>query len=234
MRSKICSDLSDPGVWPLQRPCFPLHADRRHPRQSCTEDYLYTSFNANVNNGDRQISHNLVLTLKAMLFFAPHIVFRTTATAFVGAFLRIYSLIPLTVYIMINFVIAYCHHIKHNRVPNAIALNGVPNGAVDDIFVSVALSLFTPVVPDPFTKFDRSLLKSTMLASTLTLLPCIIFIRLLPLLSPETIACTFGLSHLNQSSDIPPYSPCYNLTTTNSTCVPPPPSSYQKLQSRHP
>ena len=213
MRSKICSDLSDPGVWPLQRPCFPLHADRRHPRQSCTEDYLYTSFNANVNNGDRQISHNLVLTLKAMLFFAPHIVFRTTATAFVGAFLRIYSLIPLTVYIMINFVIAYCHHIKHNRVPNAIALNGVPNGAVDDIFVSVALSLFTPVVPDPFTKFDRSLLKSTMLASTLTLLPCIIFIRLLPLLSPETIGCTFGLSHLNHFSD----SPCYNLTTTNST-----------------
>ena len=60
------------------------------------EYYIYTNFNAMDENKDRQIPTNLILTLKALLFFAPHVVFRTTAMAFVAAFLKLYSLIPFT------------------------------------------------------------------------------------------------------------------------------------------
>ena len=50
-----------------------------------------------------------------------------------------------------------------------------------------------------------------MLCSTLILLPCLLFIRLLPLLPLETIFCTLGLSHINPGSEIS----YLDLTTTN-------------------
>merc|ERR1719474_396034 len=57
-------------------------------------------------------------------------------------------------------------------------------------------------------------MKSTQLLSTAILLPCLIFIRLVHLLSPETISCTLGLHHLSYSSPVPSCSPCFNVTTT--------------------
>ena len=70
--------------------------------KTCMEFHIYTSFN--LKNGDRQIPLNMLLMFKAMLFFAPHVVFRTIATAFVVAFLKLYSLVPLMVYTLINSV----------------------------------------------------------------------------------------------------------------------------------
>ena len=169
------------------------------------EGFLFTDFNSAYDNKDRQIPPTIIVTLKALLFFVPHVVFRTTAAAFVAAFLKFYSLVPLTVYFVINSVITCFLHNKHDE---------------DDVagtFISFALSLFTPFVTRSHEKFSRSQLKWTMLSSTLTLLPCLIFIRLLPLLSPERTSCTLALSHLNHSSPIPNCSPCFNLTATNST-----------------
>ena len=70
----------------------------------------------------------------------------------------------------------------------------------------------------PYRKFGRRQLKTTMLISTLLLLPCILLIRLLPLLPTSTIHCTLGLSFINlKSDDIPSCSPCFNPATDNIT-----------------
>merc|ERR550534_260399 len=55
-----------------------------------------------------------------------------------------------------------------------------------------------------------------MLTSTLMILPCLVLIRLLPLLDPETVVCTWGLNHLSLSSQPPSCSPCFNSTNANS------------------
>ena len=84
--------------------------------------------------------------------------------------------------------------------------------------MSFALTLFTPSVRAASysdNKFDRSLLKATMLTSSLILLPCLIFIRLLPSFDPETVLCTLGLSHLDLGSPIPACSLCFNTTTVS-------------------
>ena len=65
------------------------------------------------------------------------------AAAFVAAFLKFYSLVPLTVYFVINSVITCFLHSKH----------GDDNLAAT--FVSFALSLFTPSTYAPETKFGR-------------------------------------------------------------------------------
>ena len=111
--------------------------------KTTAEGHLYTGFNSMVTNEDRQIPPTIIVTLKALLFFVPHAVFRTTATAFVTAFLKLYSLVPLTVYIIINSVITCFLHSKHG------------DGNVAATFVSFALSLFTPSTYAPETKFGR-------------------------------------------------------------------------------
>lgn len=149
----------------------------------------------------------ITTTIKALLFFAPHVVWRTTATAFVLAFLKFYSLIPLAVHIFVCIGITTFLHQRQ----------------ADSSFVSFALSLFTPSVADASNKFNRSLLKATMLTSTLILLPSLIFIRLLPFLPPDTVLCTLGLSHLDlgSNSTVPSCSPCFNTTavSTGTPCV---------------
>jgi len=148
---------------------------------------------------------DLATTIKALLFFAPHVVWRTTATAFVLAFLKFYSLIPLAVHI---FVCSGITIFLHQR-------------QADSSFFAFALSLFTPSVADAANKFNQSLLKATMLTSSLILLPSLIFIRLLPSLPPDTVLCTLGLSHLDLGSTVPSCSPCFNTTavSTGTPCV---------------
>ena len=95
-----------------------------------------------------------------------------------------------------------------------------PNGAgPNDSFADYALSLLTPASGKSKTKHGRSQLKATMLSSTATLLPCLIFIKILPLLSTEVVSCSLGLHHLDHSDNIPSCSPCFNLITTNTTVV---------------
>jgi len=147
-------------------------------------------------------------TMKGLLFYVPHVFWRTTATAFVVAFLKFYSLIPLAVHVLI------CSGIT--------TFLGKSHGEdLENSFFSFALSLFTPCVEVATDKFGQSLLKSTMLTSSLILLPSLIFIRLLPSLPPDTVLCTLGLSHLDLGSTIPSCSPCFNATavSTGSPCV---------------
>ena len=136
-------------------------------------------------------------TLKALLFFGPHVFWRTTAMSFVVAFLKFYSLIPLAIHVLVYFGITCFLHKRYE-------------GDLANRFFTFTLSLFTPVADGG--KFDYSLLKATMLTSSLILLPSLIIIRLLPTLSPEIVLCTFGLSHINLGSPIPECSPCFNVT----------------------
>ena len=53
--------------------------------KTTAEGHLYTSFNSAGANKDSQIPPNIIVTLKALLFFAPHVMFRTTASAIVAA-----------------------------------------------------------------------------------------------------------------------------------------------------
>ena len=173
---------------------------------ACTEWRLYTNFYSYDPSKDNPLPSKKLHNLKALLFFAPHVLFRTTSTAIVAAFLKIYSLIPLTVFAIISVVTTCLLHKSRKKRD----LDSFP------------LSLFASSVSAPESKFGWSLLKATMLASTLTLLPCLILVRLLQLLPPETISCTLGLSHLNHSSSIPSCSSCFNLTMDKSTGAPSP------------
>ena len=148
---------------------------------------------------------NLATTMKALLFFAPHTLWRTTATAFVVAFLKFYSLIPLAVHLLVCSGITTTLHKRHSIIEK-----------LENSFGSFALSLFTPSVGDAKHNscIGQSLLKATMLTSSLILLPCLILIRLLPSLPPDTVLCTLGLSHLDLGSPIPPCSTCFNATST--------------------
>ena len=163
--------------------------------KTCCENHLKTL------DEDKK-DPNFTTTMKALLFFAPHVLWRTTATAFVAAFLKFYSLVPLAVHLLVCSGITCFLHKSHDN-------------DLDDSFYSFTLSLFTPSVKGPKFKFDQSLLKATMLTSSLILLPCLIFIRLLPSLSPETVLCTLGLSHLDLGSEIPACSPCFNTTAVS-------------------
>ena len=141
-------------------------------------------------------------TLKALLFFAPHVIWRTTARAFIVAFLKFYSLIPLTLHILVCVGITCCLHRSYNE-------------PMEDTFFAFALSLFTPSVWMNVTKFNQSLLKATMLTSSVILLPCVILIRLLPLFPKEFVLCTLGLSHINLDLPIPECSPCFKFNSTD-------------------
>ena len=142
-------------------------------------------------------------TMKALLFFAPHVFWRTTATAIVVAFLKFYSLVPLAIHILVCSGITIFLHKSHGEDS-------------DDSFFSFAFSLFTPSVWWRCKeKFKQPLLKATMLTSSLILLPCLILIRILPFLPPDIVLCTLGLSHLDLESTIPSCSPCFNATAVS-------------------
>ena len=174
----------------------------------CAEWHLFTAFN--LNDDDWKIPTEAWSVFKAMLFFAPHSVFRTASLAFVTAFFRFYVLIPLSIYTFISISILTSKlkgdiKIKFMLVPAHLLLQ-------------IPFSIFTPTVMSPYGKIGRRQLKTTMLISTLLLLPCILLIRLLPLLPTSTIHCTLGLSFINlKSDDIPSCSPCFNPATDNIT-----------------
>ena len=168
--------------------------------KACSEWHVYTGYNMNFEK--KQVSPNFLTIIKAAFFFAPHIVFRTTSICFIAAFFKIYSIVPLAIFILISVGANIC--IRQSLTAIAAGIFWLP------------LSLFTPVVPAPYFKCERKILKVTMLTSTLIILPCLVLIRLLPLLDPETVVCTWGLHHLSLSSQPPSCSPCFNSTNVNS------------------
>ena len=181
----------------------------------CAEWHLYTGFNYHITDiisEDRQVPPEIIPTLKAVLFFfLPHVLFRTTSTAVVLAFFKIYSLVPILLFLLLSGGI---HGFLFKRYKSDPASNLV------NFLLTLTFNL-TAACNAPFIKFNRRLLKATMLASTLTLLPCLLLILLLPhLLSPSTLLCTWGLDHINLPTNvIPSCSPCFNVTA-NTTGVP--------------
>ena len=111
-------------------------------------------------------------------------------------------------------------------MPSSPSLSGPMHYAVEgevscvgmmSTLVTLPLYIFTPATMVPHEKEARRVLKSTMVLSTLFLLPCLLLIRLLPLLPSSTIHCTLGLSNIKiNSEDIPECSPCFfNHTDIN-------------------
>ena len=173
------------------------------------EFHVYTSFNLKNTDGLGQIPPNIFLTLRIMLFFAPHVFFRTIAMTLIAVYLKWYSLIPLTVYLLINLIITFVVDKKYRGQQEDTDDASQNMLTIQNYF----LSLFAPSVVATFTKLSRETLKYTMLSSTIILLPCLIFIRLLPLFNPETTSCTLGLYHLNLLLPVPECSACFNITT---------------------
>ena len=165
---------------------------------TCSDGFIIHTFNTE----ERQIEPGLWYSIKALAFFLPHVIFRTTSTAFVAAFLKWYAIIPLAGYLIVNMVIT-------------LVLKKKYDGDMEKAFFDYAFSLLTPATGGSTSKHGRSQLKATMLSSTATLLPCLIFIQILPLLPTEVVSCSLGLHHLDHSDNIPSCSPCFNSTTAN-------------------
>ena len=121
----------------------------------CAEWHLFTAFNLN-EDFETKIPTKLLPVFKAMSFFVPHTVFRTASLPIVAAYFRLYALIPLSIFVIVG----------------SYAVDGEIRcfGIIAALF-TLPLYIFTPATFQPDVKGDRKLLKSTMLLSTLFLLP---------------------------------------------------------------
>ena len=70
----------------------------------CAEWHIFTG--CNYGRKAEAIPPEFSPTLKAMLFFAPHVIFRTGSSAFVAAYLKLYALIPLAVFLITSISIS--------------------------------------------------------------------------------------------------------------------------------
>ena len=171
----------------------------------CAEWHIFTGYN--YGRKGEAIPPEFSSTLKAMLFFAPHVIFRTGSSAFVAAYLKLYALIPLAVFLITSISISYLVYKEYSWEYRFGRLFFLP------------LSIFTPTVFEPYKKSFRRLLKATMLSSTVILLLCLILIRLLPFLTEETLFCTLGLSHINlATSNISQINLGSDISSPNLTC----------------
>ena len=107
---------------------------------------------------------NITTTMKAMLFFAPHVFWRTTAKAFVIAFLKFYSLIPLAVHVLVcSGITAFLHKTQGKDLETSFSDSAINSHTTVQSFFSFVLSLFTPTVYAAKGKFAQSMLRATML-----------------------------------------------------------------------
>ena len=127
-----------------------------------------------------QLQAPISKTLQASLFFLPHVLFRTSAMAFIGAFLGYFSLIP----IMLANTIVFCAFLCGERSKSTRAT------LVATIFVPFAFySLENP---------NRKLMKRAITIFTTILLLSLTFVRLLPIMvDSDDLVSTYGLRHLN-------------------------------------
>ena len=171
----------------------------------CAEWHIFTGYN--YDRSEKPIPTEFSSTLKAMLFFAPHMIFRTGSSAFVLAYLKLYALIPLAVFLITSISI------------NCLVYKEYNSEELPESLLFLPLSIFTPTVRNPDHKPQRRVLKATMLSSTVILLLCLILIRLLPFLTEETLFCTLGLSHINlATSNISQINLGSDISSPNLTC----------------
>ena len=128
-------------------------------------------------------------TISSLVFFLPHTLFRITSLAFICSFLRYYSLIPYSLFLLSNLVIF------------VFIIKDMPEGKYE-LFASFPFTLLASIAATPGRKESRLWMKRTILLSTIFNLLCLILISLLPILaSPMAIKATTGLSHIHFEAD---------------------------------
>ena len=123
----------------------------------------------------------ILKTLKASLFFLPHVLFRTAAFAFIAAFLGYFSLIPIIfapVFVLFCYCLCGCK--GHNEV------------------LALLVAIFVPIAVISGDSIQRNLMKGAITTVTTILLITLTFVRLLPvMIQPDILVSTYGLRHLN-------------------------------------
>ena len=128
-------------------------------------------------------------TISSLVFFLPHTLFRITSLAFICSFLRYYSLIPYSLFLLSNLVIF------------VFIVKDMPEGKYE-LFASFPFTLLASIAATPGRKESRLWMKRTILLSTIFNLLCLILIYLLPIVaSPMAIKSTTGLSHIHFEAD---------------------------------
>ena len=140
------------------------------------------------STGGPDTEPTFVETIKAALFFTPHLIFRAVAMSMCAAFLGYYVLCPAT----IIFIIVLC---------NFLSLYKEAKKDSDDV-LELTFSLILTLFSVSYTA--RKLMKRTITTFTTILT----IIRFLPLIiSPDTLVSTYGLRHLNF---LPPSAGAFN------------------------
>ena len=128
-------------------------------------------------------------TISSLVFFLPHTLFRITSLAFICSFLRYYSLIPYSLFLLSNLVIF------------VFIIKDMPEGKYE-LFASFPFTTLASIAATPGQKESRLWMKRTILLSTIFNLLCLILIYLLPIVaSPMAIKSTTGLSHIHFEAD---------------------------------
>ena len=128
-------------------------------------------------------------TISSLVFFLPHTLFRITSLAFICSFLRYYSLIPYSLFLLSNLVIF------------VFIVKDMPKGKYE-LFASFPFTTLASIAATPGRKESRLWMKRTILLSTIFNLLCLILIYLLPIVaSPMAIKSTTGLSHIHFEAD---------------------------------
>jgi len=131
-------------------------------------------------------------TLQACLFFLPHVVFRSAALAFSGAFLGYFVLIPILLCISIVFCV--CLRSDTPYTPYT------PDTSLQTLIATI----FAPIAVKSSDTSHRGLMKRAITIFTAIFLLTLTFIRVLPeVIQPDDLVSTYGLRHLNfgKSSD---------------------------------
>ena len=88
----------------------------------CAEWHIFTGYNTGRSEYPNPIPPEFSSSLKAMLFFAPHVIFRTASSALVLAYLKLYALIPLAVFLITSISICCLVFKEYNSLPLSLLL----------------------------------------------------------------------------------------------------------------
>ena len=116
-------------------------------------------------------------TLKAIPFFSPHVLFRTSALAFLGY----WTLVPL-ILIIITVWITSCVSLPEDNKSKEV--------------ITCCTTVFAPFAYIAGAPNDRAVMKRAIVTFTTSLMFCLTVIKLLPVLSsPSSLVSTYGLRH---------------------------------------
>ena len=128
-------------------------------------------------------------TLKAALFFTPHLIFRTVGMTMCAGFLGYYVICPTTIIVIVvlcNYLALY----KKTKYDYMISK--------DELIFTFLLTIPAPISFRSSDSTQRTLMKRTITFITIALLATLTIIRVATLIvDPETLVATYALGHLN-------------------------------------